>query len=251
MQMQNWLVSTVLGLTLAGAAGCGPQEEPLPTASPEATLPSPAPQQEDEGGTVSAMATTTITWADFAKTKVTGVYSCITVSSPQSCSFCASSPAYSVEYSTSGCTAPYDIDHTCNTCVKAWYPNVTQRVALPDGDLIDVTIEHGVTAPDGVEFRLESGPNVTWWKQVGLVGGGDHWRVWNEGGNSWCNWPSSSTAGCNTNSQWANIVTSPGTYFVFSKAKGIFAVHTEMYKLYNLSEQLTGGDRVTFRWVQD
>ncbi|WP_233610147.1 hypothetical protein, partial [Corallococcus sp. AB049A] len=26
MQMQKWLVSTVLGLTLVGGAGCGPQE---------------------------------------------------------------------------------------------------------------------------------------------------------------------------------------------------------------------------------
>jgi hypothetical protein len=247
MKMQNWLVSTVLGLGLVGGTACGPQEEvvdPVPEVS------QPTPQEETEERVVTAMATTTITWADFSKTTTAYEARCVTGAYNHTCYFCATNSLYSAEYSFSGCTSPSDLQHMCTTCDRQVFP-VTKRVALPDGDLIDVTIEHNVAGSDVVEFRLESGSNVTWWKQVAIVGGGEYWRVWNEGGNSWCDWPSPTTSGCNINSQWTSIVTSPGTRFVFSKAKGIFATHTDMYNLYNLSEQLTGGDRVTFRWVKD
>ncbi|WP_375754517.1 hypothetical protein [Corallococcus exercitus] len=251
MQMQKWLVSTVLGLTLVGGAGCGPQEQPAPTPAPETTQPQqPAPQQEDEGRTVSAMAATVITWEDFTRAHTTTSLTCISARYAHSCAFCASNNDYQLEYSNSSCTGPNDTFNSCITCDKVWLTDI-QPIYLPDGDLINVIVEHNAASPDVVEFRLESGSAVTWWKQVGLVGGGDHWKVWNENGNSWCNWPSASTANCNTNSQWTSIVTDPGSYFVFSKAKGIFAVHTEMYRLYNLADRLSGGDRVTFRWTKD
>ncbi|NRD64117.1 hypothetical protein HRD49_20395 [Corallococcus exiguus] len=35
-----------------------------------------------------------------------------------------------------------------------------------------------------------------------------------------------------------------------SKAK-LFGIHTEMYSLGGLGDHLTGGDRVTFRWIRD
>jgi hypothetical protein len=216
MQMNNWLVSTALGLGLLGS-----------------------PQ---------ALAATTITWADLSKETVTQQSGCVSDYYLHSCGFCEATPFhYRDAANASGCNFnDYrdDLDDKCWTCDRASFP-VSKRVPLPDGDLIDVTIEHGV------EFRLESASNVTWWKQVAIVGGGEYWSVWNENGNAWCNYPYASTAGCNTNSQWVHIVTAPGTRFVFSKSKGIFGVHTEMYNLYNLAERLSGGDRVTFRWVKD
>ncbi|MBZ4397203.1 hypothetical protein [Myxococcus sp. AS-1-15] len=84
-----------------------------------------------------------------------------------------------------------------------------------------------------------------------LLSSSQPWKVWNESGNSWCNWPSPSTAGCDTNSEWSSIVLDPSTCFLFSKSKGLFGTHTDVYELSNLSARLTGGDRVTFRWVQD
>lgn len=255
MQMRNWLVSTVLGFSLVGGAGCAPApEEELPTPAPsaEVTRPEPAPQQEqeDEERTVTAMAASTITWADMERTETRYTPMCISGYYQHFCSFCAADAIYSLEYMSSNCTSPSDISHMCYTCDKAILP-YTARVELPDGDIIDVTIEHGATASDGVEFRLESGSGVSSWKQVSIIGGGETWRVWNEGGSSWCDWPSPVTNNCNTNSQWAFIVTSPGTRFMFSKAKGLFSTHQDVYNLYNLTDRLTGGDRVTFRWVQD
>lgn len=47
------------------------------------------------------------------------------------------------------------------------------------------------------------------------------------------------------------VVLASGSKFVFSKSKGIFGTHTNVYELSNLSSMLTGGDRVTFRWVRD
>ncbi|MFP2908765.1 hypothetical protein ACLESD_27690 [Pyxidicoccus sp. 3LFB2] len=248
-------MSTVLGFSLVGGAGCAPapeQEAPTPAPSPELTRPAPTPEQEqqDEERTVTAMAVSNITWADMERTTTAYYPQCVTGVYAHTCSQCAYDPKYSQEYSMSGCTSPSDWQHMCYTCDKQYVP-YQARVQLPDGDIINVTIEHGVTASDGVEFRLESGPNVTWWKQVTIIGGGETWRVWNQDGNSWCDWPYPSTNNCNTNSQWASIVADPSTRFVFSKAKGIFAVHEDKYVLFNLSERLTGGDRVTFRWVQD
>lgn len=250
MQMRNWLVSTVLGFSLLGGAGCGPatEEPPVPETAPEA--PASEQEQQPEERTVTAMAVQTITWADLDRKTPRYVAECTTGWYNHFCSFCASNSIYYSAYTNSGCTSPSDVQHMCFTCdrqIVTYYDSVE----LPDGDIIEYTIEHGVADPLVVEFKLESGPDVTWWKQVSIIGGGETWRVWNQDGHSWCDWPSPSTSNCNTNSQWTTIVTDPGTRFVFSKAKGIFATHTDMYTLYGLYERLSGGDRVTFRWTRD
>ncbi|WP_426731428.1 hypothetical protein [Myxococcus faecalis] len=67
-----------------------------------------------------------------------------------------------------------------------------------------------------------------------LLSSSQPWMVWNEPGNSWCNWPSPSTAGCDTHSGWSSIVLDPSTRFLFSKSKGLFGTHTDVYELPNL-----------------
>ena len=48
--------------------------------------------------------------------------------------------------------------------------------SLPDGDLIIVTIDHNVASPNiFIEFVLEAGPYVTWWKGIALPGGQEIW----------------------------------------------------------------------------
>ncbi|WP_158616261.1 MULTISPECIES: hypothetical protein [Corallococcus] len=49
---------------------------------------------------------------------------------------------------------------------------------------------------------------------------------------------------------WWKQVTLVGGGDNFSKAR-LFGVHTDMYTLGNLGDPLTGGDRVTFRWIHD
>lgn len=248
MQMRNWLVSTVLGLGLVGGAGCGPLDDgQAPEAAPEAIRPEPS--QEESGGNVSAMAATAISWADFSATEVVYRYGCATLAYAHSCTFCAADMfLYSAEYAASGCNT--NPGATCFTCDKAIFP-FTERVELPDGDLIDVTIDHGIAASNVIEFRLQSASGISRWKQVTLSSSSQPWKVWNESGSSWCNWPSPSTSNCDTNSEWSSIVLASGSKFVFSKSKGLFGTHTDVYELSNLSSMLTGGDRVTFRWVQD
>ncbi|MBN9684436.1 MULTISPECIES: hypothetical protein [unclassified Corallococcus] len=231
------IASSFLVLGLLGGVGCGPMEEP------------PAPQEKDEGRTVTAMSTTALSWSDFGKTTVKYEAECVTGAYDHTCEFCGTNSLYSAEYALSECTSNSDTGHFCQTCDR----EIREKVAyaeLPDGDVILAEVEHNVAGSEIIEFRLNSGSSVTWWKQVALVGGGDDWRVWNQDGGSWCNWPNASTNNCDTNSQWADIVTAPGTRFIFSKAK-LFGVHTEMYSLGGLGDHLTGGDRVTFRWIRD
>ena len=249
MLQRTWFASSFLVLGLLGGVGCGPATEDVsvPEAAPQEQAPV-APSQ-DEDRKVTAMATTAISWSDFGKTTVQYVAECVTGAYNHSCYFCGTNSLYSTDYSLSGCTSLGDIEHQCLTCDR----EIRQKVVyaqLPDGDVILAEIEHNVAGPEVIEFRLNSGSNVSWWKQVTLVGGGDNWRVWNQDGSSWCNWPNASTNNCDTNSQWTDIVRDPGSRFVFSKAK-LFGIHTDMYTLGNLGDHLTGGDRVTFRWIHD
>jgi hypothetical protein len=124
------------------------------------------------------------------------------------------------------------------------------RTLLPDGDLIDVSIQHNATDPSGIEFKLALGPGITWWKQLMGSGGSDQWTVWNWDDGLHCNWPQPITPQCDTNSEWTSVLLSEQGRFVFSKAK-FLGLHTEMYELRNLASQLRGGDRVTFTWIRD
>lgn len=249
MRQHTRLASSFLILGLLGGVGCGPalEETSVPEAAPQEQAPV-APSQ-DEGREVTAMSTTGISWNDFGKTTVQYVAECVTGPYNHTCFFCGTNTLYSAEYFQSGCTSINDIEHTCITCDR----EVRQKVVyaeLPDGDVILAEIEHNVTSPEVIEFRLNSASDVTWWKQVNIVGGGESWNVWNHNGSSWCDWPNPSTSNCDTNSQWTDIVRDPGTRFIFSKAK-FLGIHTEMYSLGNLGDHLVGGDRVTFRWIRD
>lgn len=125
-----------------------------------------------------------------------------------------------------------------------------ERIPLPDGDIIDYTIEHGAVSPEVVEWRLVAAPNVGWWKQVRNRGGPDVWKVWTDNGKSWCSWPQAATADCNQISEWTGVLLSGAQEFVFSKAK-FLASHQDVYVLRNLSSHLRGGDRITFTWRKD
>ncbi|RKH65753.1 hypothetical protein D7W81_16415 [Corallococcus aberystwythensis] len=232
-----------------GGVGCGPalEETPVPEAAPQEQA--PVAPSEDEDRAVTAMSTTAIAWNDFGKTTVQYVAECVTGAYYHSCFFCGTNSLYSAEYSLSDCTSIGDIQNSCLTCDREVHAK-TVYAELPDGDVILAEIDHNIVASDVIEFRLQSGSDVTWWKEVNLVGGGDNWRVWNQDGSSWCNWPNPSTNNCDTNSQWTHIVQDPSSRFIFSKAKW-FGIHTEMYSLGGLGDHLTGGDRVTFRWIRD
>lgn len=127
---------------------------------------------------------------------------------------------------------------------------------LPDGDLINYFVEHGVVSPDAIEVRLVRGPGITYWKQVAVSGSPDVWKVWtNSAGpepvGTWCNWPQLVTPGCNTVGEWASVLLSPQGQIVFGKGKG-FNIHEDSeYVLRELGVALRGGDRVTFTWSKD
>ena len=128
----------------------------------------------------------------------------------------------------------------------------THRVNLPDGDLIDFSIEPGAAAPNAVEFRLVAGPFVTWWKEIIIASTltTDIWRVWTKDGMSFCNWPSPETSSCNRIGEWSGIALSPYAFIIFSKAKE-FGEHRPVYVLGDLAARLRQGDRVTFTWIKD
>jgi hypothetical protein len=146
-----------------------------------------------------------------------------------------------------------DYYYICPYCVEYAPFCSVERWRLPDGDLIDVTIEHNATASDSIEFRLRAGPDVNLWKQITISDGADTWRVWTF--EEWwsqryfCNWPLSETPGCDTIGHWAGPTIERGQ-IVFSKA-GFLWIHHDVYVLRNLGQRLSPGDRVTFHWVED
>ncbi len=202
-------------------------------------------------GAAPAQAQTVIQWSDFSKTTQVCAQQCV---------------AWGTQWTQScvgDCYDPDNCDGCCNDS-QCWDPITvceqyqsvppctTTRVKLPDGDLIDVQIQHGAIGSDAIEFRLvATAPNVHWWKQIRTSGnGGPVWKVWAEPDSkqSWCNWPQAQTPNCNTQGEWTGVLL--GEAFIFSKAK-LFGVHTDVYVLRDLSNQLRGGDRVTFTWVSD
>ncbi len=185
-------------------------------------------------GEGSASAATPITWADFSATQQVCADVCTRTKTVvfENCD----------EY---GCWLDSE-----QVCVETQTQCHQERKPLPDGDLIDVRIEHGVVDGSAIDFRLLAGSGITWWKQIAASGGPDIWKVWTQDGGSWCNWPEVATPNCSTNSEWAGVLTSGAGQIVFSKAK-MFGAQTDVYVLRDLASQLRGGDRVTFTWVKD
>lgn len=107
-----------------------------------------------------------------------------------------------------------------------------------DGDLIDAVIEPNAVPADTVEFVLETTPATRWWKALTVPDGlGSSWEIWAQDEKH-----------SDRVSLWADQVRN-GQSLEFKKAKSL-GIHTGMYLLGGL-DRLTGGSRVTFRWVQD
>ena len=109
---------------------------------------------------------------------------------------------------------------------------------LPDGDLINVSIEPNAASVDAVEFVLETPTRVNWWKGILVPDGeGSNWEIWTENNRQQ-----------DRVALYAHQVRN-SQQLEFRKAKFV-GVHTGMYLLGGL-ERLDPGTRVTFRWVQD
>lgn len=204
-------------------------------------------------GATPAQAQTTIHWSDFSKSTQVCAQQCVAWTS-QWVSSCVGDCYDWTNCQPGGCCTDFQCMYPQTVCAlwQSVPPCTTTRVKLPDGDLIDVQIEHGALGPEAIEFRLiATTPNVHWWKQIRTSGnGGPVWKVWAEPDRkqSWCNWPQAQTPNCNTQGEWTGVLL--GESLIFSKAK-LFGIHTDVYVLPDLSSQLSGGDRVTFTWVSD
>ena len=103
---------------------------------------------------------------------------------------------------------------------------------LSDGDLINVTIDHSVASGNAVDFVLEAGPLINWWKAILLPDG--QW-IW--------------TQDARTRDSATVAVSQLHGDLQLGKAK-VLGLHQGVYLLGSL-EQLQAGDRVTFTWVRD
>jgi hypothetical protein len=105
-------------------------------------------------------------------------------------------------------------------------------------DSIEYAIIHNVVAADAVEFHLQLVGSVTWKKVLNIPDGeGTSWDIVAEGANADA-----------SNGLWASQVKN-GQFLTFSKAK-FLGGSAPVLRLGDL-ENLSGGDRVTFRWVRD
>jgi hypothetical protein len=121
----------------------------------------------------------------------------------------------------------------------------TRANALHDGDVITMHIAEDATVPaDSVDFRIEAGTAVTWWKELKFVDRLDH----DVGARTVDNGRVAPTGDA---IRVPTMEISMGT-LVFGKAKGL-GVLTPMYEwtLTAAEARLFAGRRVTFRWVAD
>jgi hypothetical protein len=114
--------------------------------------------------------------------------------------------------------------------------------ALPDGDLIAVTITRGEVDPSTVQFLLELGAAVDWWKRINVPDGqGSSWDIWAQG-------PFGQRIGDDGVSLWSGQVNN-GQVLTFGKAK-FAGEHCDIYRLGDLG-RIAPGSRVHFEWMRD
>jgi hypothetical protein len=126
---------------------------------------------------------------------------------------------------------------------------VTQRFRLSDGDEIIVSRRPDAVPRDRVEFVLETGPRVTWWKGISI-------------------YKNEERSGRAVTYKLAHVKTQDddrgpktlqlrmdqlpwGVVLSFEKAKA-FGAHTPMYGLHLFeTDDDLAGQRITFRWEKD
>ena len=126
---------------------------------------------------------------------------------------------------------------------------VTQRFHLSDGDDIIVSRKPNAVARDRVEFVLETGPRVTWWKGISLYKNDERngravtYRLGHVQTQDDDRGPKTLTLRMDQ-LPW-------GVVLSFEKAKA-FGAHTPMYglELFETDDDLAG-QRITFRWEKD
>ena len=109
---------------------------------------------------------------------------------------------------------------------------------LPDGDIIQATIEYNAVDSSIVEFVLESAPQITWWKGIRVPDGeGNDWMIETQDSRK-----------VDSVSLWADQVHN-GQALIFHKAK-FSGSHRIVYHIGDL-DRLPPGSRATFRWLVD
>lgn len=138
-----------------------------------------------------------------------------------------------------GCTLQrYCGNYPQSVCVASTPACRTVRTPLPDGDLIDVTIDENAVDPSVVEFVIETPANIAWYKGITVPDGtGAKWVIWTRDRRH-----------RDTITLWAHQVIN-GQSLRFAKA-GFLGFWKDVYDLGGL-DRLPPGSRVTFRWVRD
>lgn len=126
---------------------------------------------------------------------------------------------------------------------------VTQRFRLSDGDDIIVSRKPNAVARDRVEFVLETGPRVTWWKGISLYKNDErNGRIVTYK----LNHVQAQDDDHGPKTLQLRLDQLPwGVVLSFEKAKALGA-HTPMYglQLFETDDDLAG-QRITFRWEKD
>ena len=126
---------------------------------------------------------------------------------------------------------------------------VTQRFRLSDGDDIIVSRKPNAVPRDRVEFVLETGPRVTWWKGITLYKNDERngravtYKLGHVQTQDDDHGPKTLSLRMDQ-LPW-------GVVLSFEKAKA-FGAHTPMYGLHLFeTDDDLAGQRITFRWEKD
>jgi len=184
-----------------------------------------------------AQAQTALTWDDFTYYEMAPTYRCGYYAPPIACYWSNPTSPYD-RRDPSPCPIPTPT-YSCGYPMLITSAGVHNgRVKLPDGDLIEIEIRDNAVSSDIVEFVLQSGSGITWWKGLNVPdGGGSSWDIYTQDSRT-----QDSVA------LWAGQVNN-GQVLTFSKAK-IFGIHFPVYTLGGLN-RIKPGSRVIIRWMKD
>lgn len=139
----------------------------------------------------------------------------------------------------------YSLSNLDKEYIAKWYPfppapaNANGMLRTGDDcDEIDFNVEYNVVPDDVVEFRLQPGANITWWKAIEVpINAGGYNMLEIQDGRS-------------TDARINVATLDQSRPMRFWKAKA-FGIHTLLGYRWDVLQALPGGTRVTLRWKRD
>ena len=116
------------------------------------------------------------------------------------------------------------------------------RFQLPGGDNIELEIGQG-SDPNNIEFCLQAGGRIYWWKGVVLVYNNGSYRTIADIAER----PNEEQCGLLSHAD----LTAQGVNGLHLSKAGFWGIHDNTYRIQNAGSVFSNGQRIIFRWLKD